>query len=315
MTVGGLLLVYAVAVGSVGHLWFHRAVWPARTPRLAIAVYLAACWSVLAGLLLAGVALAVPTTALGGGISATLGACILRLRAAYATPGGAVVAGVGLAASGALLVRLVVVLARQALRTRRQARRQVDLALLVGRRLPGLGALVVEDDHAAAFCVGGSRPTVVLTSTALQALDPDELRAVLAHERAHIAHRHHRLLTIASVLSTALPMVPLLQEAPAELGRLVEMHADDVATEQHDPTLLAQALVVLATAPSPAPVLAAGATDALARMQRLLAPVAPLEPGRRRVGAVTVVALVALPVVLALAPAFVALAQGRVAPQ
>jgi Zn-dependent protease with chaperone function len=206
------------------------------------------------------------------------------------------------------------VLVRQVVTTRRQARRQVDLALLVGHRVPGLDALVVEDEHATAFCVGGARPTVVLTTTALEALGPDQLRAVLAHERAHLAHRHHRVLTVASVLAKALPL-PLLREAPAELGRLVEMHADDAATQQHDAALLAGALVVLATSPSPEPVLAAAATDALARMHRLLAPAPPLEPAGRRFAAATVVALVLLPVLFALTPAFVALAQGRVTPQ
>ena len=196
MTVGGVLLVYAVTVGTLGLIAFQRAAWPTRTPRLAIAVYLAGCWSALAALVLAGAALAVPTTALGGGLSDTIGACIIRLRTAYATPGGALVAGLGLAASGVLLVRLVVIAARQVVRTRRQARRQVELALMVGRRQPALGAVVVDDEHATAFCVGGGRPTVVLTSAALEVLSDDELHAVLAHERAHLAHRHHRLLTV-----------------------------------------------------------------------------------------------------------------------
>jgi beta-lactamase regulating signal transducer with metallopeptidase domain len=310
-----VLLVYAVTVGTLGLISFQRASWPARTPRLAIAVYLAGCWSAIAALVLAGAALAVPTTALGGGLSATIGACIIRLRTAYATPGGAVVAGLGLAASGALVVRLLVTAARLVVRTGRQARRQVELALMVGHRQPELGAVVVDDEHPTAFCVGGGRPTVVLTSAALDVLSHDELYAVLAHERAHLAHRHHRLLTVAAVLRGALPVLPLLREAPTELGRLVEMHADDDAAQRHDPSLLASALVLLASATSSAvqqPVLAVAATDVLARMHRLLAPAPPLAMANRRLAVLAAVALALLPLLFAVTPAFVALAQGRV---
>jgi Zn-dependent protease with chaperone function len=316
MTVGGFLLVYAAIVGTAGLLCFQRAGWPLRTPRLAITVYLAACWSLLAALVLAGIALAVPATALGGGISHTLGACIHRMRHAYATPGGAAVAGFGLGVSGALLVRLVAATAHQLATTRRQAHRQVDLALLVGRMEPELGgALVVEDANATAFCVGGARPTVVFTTAALDSLNRDQVRAVLAHERAHLAHRHHRLLTAARVMARALPMIPLLRQAPAVLGRLVEMHADDAATQEHDRAVLATALVTLATTPARQPVLGASSTDALARMHRLLAPSPPLDPTARRLANVAVVALLVLPLLFAAAPALVALSQGRVAAQ
>jgi Zn-dependent protease with chaperone function len=198
---------------------------------------------------------------------------------------------------------------------RRQARRQVDLAMLVGRLEPELDALVVDDANASAFCVGGARPTVVFTTAALDSLSHDQVRAVLAHERAHLAHRHHRLLTAARVMARALPMIPLLRQAPAELGRLIEMHADDAATEQHDRAVLATALVTLATTPSRQPVLGAASTDALARMHRLLAPSPPLDATARRLANFTVVALLILPVLFAVVPALVALSQGRVAPQ
>jgi Peptidase family M48 len=315
VTVGWFLLVYAAIVGTGGPLWFRRASWPLRTPRLAITVYLAACWSLLVALLLAGLALAVPATALGGGISYTLGACIVRLRAAYATPGGALVAGLGLAVSAALLSRLGAATVSQISAMRRQARRQVDLALMIGRRAPELDAIVVDDANPSAFCVGGRRPTVVFTTAALDSLSPDQVRAVLAHERAHLAHRHHRLLTAGRVMARALPFVPLLHEAPVELGRLVEMHADDAATEHHDRAVLATALVTLATTPTRQPVLAAAATDVLARMRRLLAPSPPLDAAGRRLANITVAALVLLPLLFAVTPALVALAMGRVTPQ
>jgi hypothetical protein len=315
MTVGGLLLVYAVTVGTAGLQWFRRARWTGRSPYLGVAVYLAAAWSVLAALALAGLTLAVPATALGGGISHVLGACVLRLRAEYATPGGAAVAGVGIAVSAALVVRVAAATIAQVTAMRAQAGRQVQLARLVGRDEPDLGALVVDSDQPSAFCVGGSQPTIVFTSAALDALDPRQIRAVLAHERAHLVHHHHWMQTAARVLARALPVIPLLREAPDQLGRLIEMHADDVAVVDHERSVLATALVTLATAPARQPALAAAATDALARMRRLLAPTPPLPRAGRRAVTATAALLVVLPVLMAGTPALIALALGRVSPQ
>ena len=65
-------------------------------------VYLAAGWSVIAAVGLAGLTLAVHATALGGALSHLVRACVLRLRATYGTPGGATVAGLGLTLAGAV---------------------------------------------------------------------------------------------------------------------------------------------------------------------------------------------------------------------
>ena len=50
-----------------------------------------------------------------------------------------------------------------------------------------------------AYCLAGRQPTVVLTTGTLSVLDPGQLAAVLAHERAHLASRHHLLMTVARV--------------------------------------------------------------------------------------------------------------------
>jgi beta-lactamase regulating signal transducer with metallopeptidase domain len=315
VTVGAVLLLYALVVGKPGLSWFRRAQWPSRSPRLGIAVYVAAAWSALAAVALAGMTLAVPTTALSGGISDALGACVLRMRAEYATPGGITVAVVGIAISAAVAIRVGVATSVQVATMRKQARRQVELAQLVGRLDVDLDALVVDDDQPTAFCIGGPRPTIVFTSSAVGWLDTSQLHAVLAHERAHLTHGHHRLQTAACVLARSMPMLPLLREAPEQIGRLVEMHADDVATGAHDRSVLASALVALATAPIRQPVLAVAATDTLARMRRLLAPLPPLPRTTRRVVCGLIGVLVLLPLLTAGTPALIALALGRVTPQ
>ena len=81
MTVAAVLAAYAAGAGILGSRMLGRAKWTARAPLLAIVVYLAAGWSVIAALGLAGLTLAVHATALGGGLSHLVGACVHRLQA------------------------------------------------------------------------------------------------------------------------------------------------------------------------------------------------------------------------------------------
>jgi Zn-dependent protease with chaperone function len=322
VSVAAVLLAYAACAGTLGSRMLGRARWTARAPLLAIITYLTAVWSVVAALGLAGLTLAVHATALGGGLSHLIGACVLRLRAEYATPGGATVAGLGLILAGAVLARTAVTATTHLRATGRQASRHAQTARLVGHREPALGAVLVEHPEPAAYCVAGRHPTVVLTTGALQALDPCQLDAVLAHERAHLAGHHHRLLAMARIARQVLPFMPLMRDADAQVTRLVELHADDAATRSHDPGLLATALVILATAASPAPALAtaagpapalaAAATDAVQRIHRLLGPAKPLGPVRRQLLRATAAMIALTPLLLALTPAVVALALGRV---
>jgi Zn-dependent protease with chaperone function len=193
----------------------------------------------------------------------------------------------------------------------RQALRHAQTARLAGHPEPALGAVVVEHAQPHAYCVAGRHPTVILTTGAVQALDPDQLDAVLAHERAHLDGRHHRLLALARIGRLVLPFLPLMRDADEQVARLVELHADDAAARSRDPRLLATALVVLATAASPAPALAAAATDSVQRIHRLLGPAEPLGRARRQLLRTIAAALALTPVALALAPAVLALALGR----
>jgi Zn-dependent protease with chaperone function len=311
VTVAAVLVAYATCLGILGSPMLGRARWTARAPLLAIVTYLAAGWSVVAALGLSGLTLAVHATALGGGLSHLIGACVLRLRATYGTPGGATVAGLGLTLAGAVVARAVLTTTTHFRAARRQALRHAQTARLIGKPEPALGAVLVEHDQPAAYCVAGRQPTVILTTGAVQALDPGQLDAVLAHERAHLTGRHHRLLAMARIGREVLPFLPLMRDAEEQVARLVELHADDAAIRARDPRLLATALVVLATSASPASTLAAGATDSVQRIHRLLGPSQPLGRARRQLLRAAAVALALTPVLLALTPAVVALALGK----
>jgi beta-lactamase regulating signal transducer with metallopeptidase domain len=129
------------------------------------------------------------------------------------------------------------------------------------------------------------------------ALAPGQFDAVLAHERAHLAGRHHALKAAARIGRQVLLFLPLLRDAGAQVARLAELHADDAATRTADPRDLATALVALATPAhvTPAPALGAAATDAVQRIHRLLGPAEPLGRLRRHLLRAAAAALVFAP--------------------
>jgi Zn-dependent protease with chaperone function len=246
VTVAVILLAYAGIVGTVGARVLARARWTTRAPLLGALTYLAAGWSVLAALGLAGLTVAVHATALGGGLSQVIGACVRRLRALYAAPGGATVAELGLILAGAVAARTALTAFGQLRAAGRQALQHARTARLAGHLEPALGAVVVEHRQRAAYCVAGRCPTVIVTTGAMAALAPGQLDAVLALERAHLAGRHHALEAAARI-GRQVPLLPLLPDAEAQVARLAELHADDAATRTADPRELATALVALAT--------------------------------------------------------------------
>jgi hypothetical protein len=166
------LLLYAAGAGTTGSRLLGRAGWAVRAPLLGIVIYLAAAWPVVDAFGLAGLTLAVHATALGCELSHLVCACVLRLRDAHATPGGATAAGLRLTLAGAVLARTALTAAAYLRAVRRQAVQHAQTACLVGRPDPDLGATLLDHAQPAAYCVAGPHPTVVLTTAALQALDP-----------------------------------------------------------------------------------------------------------------------------------------------
>jgi beta-lactamase regulating signal transducer with metallopeptidase domain len=307
-----LLLAYAACVGVLGPLAARRSAWHDRAPMLAIVSYLTAAWSVIAATALAGLTLAVHATALGGGLSYLVGACVQRLRDTYATPGGTSLAAGGLGLAGLVLLCTVATGAARLRTGRRAALRHAETARLVGQEMAELAATVVDDPRPAAYCLPGPQPTIVLTTGTLQLLDDAQLAAVLAHERAHLASRHHLLMAMARTGRMVFPFIPLMREADTQVARLAELHADDAA-RAGDSGPLATALVILATGGSIAPAaMAAAANDVVQRVTRLLRPARPLGPRRRLLLGAAVLALAIIPVLLALIPALLALALGPV---
>ena len=91
MRVALVLVAYGLGLAVLAPRLLVKAAWPRRAPRLAIFAWQAVCVAVLASAVLAGLAVAVPTVSVSGGLADLLRSCVMALRAQYATPGGVAV--------------------------------------------------------------------------------------------------------------------------------------------------------------------------------------------------------------------------------
>ncbi|MFE5582593.1 M56 family metallopeptidase [Kitasatospora sp. NPDC056531] len=154
---------------------------------------------------------------------------------------------------------------------------------------------VLDDDRADAFALPGrlrrpGRPgepgRIVVTSGMLRALSGPERSALLAHERAHLAARHHVFLALAE---HAADLHPALRPLRAPLGYHLERWADEVAAARvGDRAVTARAVgrAALAANRSPWParprlVAAAHSGPVPRRVAALLQPRPAATPGTR----------------------------------
>lgn len=294
-----MLLAAAVLAGSLLLLTtavphrLARATWPQRSPSLGLVL-----WQVC-GLVGGVVAIELALTVALSPAGETHAAALTGLD-----PGGLPVwsllaAGLGVA----LLLRLLSVLLVSTARVLSQRRRHRALVDLVATRNPLLrGTSVVDHDVPVAYCLPGMRGRVVLSRGTVSLLSEDELRAVLAHERAHLAQRHDLVVLPFVALGATFPRLPCVRTARAAVAQLVEMLADDRAVRRHDRSALARALWKVGSAQVPSGGLGAGGDDVLRRAQRLLGPADRL-PLRGQAAVLVVTGLLlALPVAGLLLP-------------
>jgi Zn-dependent protease with chaperone function len=308
MTTVGLLL-FAVLLAILGPRMVGTA-WTTRAPRLGIVAWQAASAGVVLASVLAGVTLLVPVGAISHGLAAVLDACATTVAAVYRSPGRLPALLLAALLAGLVPLRLAQVAVGSWLRESRSRRELAISVLTVARPQPWMGALVVESDRAAAFCIPGRRRSVVLTSAAVDSLTRDELAAVLAHEQAHLRGRHHLVVGVARVLSRAFPWLPLFARATMELERLVEMVADDAAARRVDRVEVASALVSLSGMSAPRTALAAAQTAGALRVARLLRPLDPMGALCRGVTTAAILLVLSTPVVLAAWPLVAAVSSG-----
>ncbi|AUG75839.1 hypothetical protein CFP65_0918 [Kitasatospora sp. MMS16-BH015] len=156
-------------------------------------------------------------------------------------------------------------------------RRHRDGQALAGlRHAPAAGdLLVLPEERPDAFALPGHPARIVVTAGMLRALPAAERAALLAHERAHLTHRHHRYAALAQAAAAVNPLLGRLRE---ELAFGLERWADETAAEAVGSRQLAgralarAALATTGCVPSPPATLAYLRHRITARVGALRAP-------------------------------------------
>jgi Zn-dependent protease with chaperone function len=278
MSVAVCLLLYSLVVAVISPWVLLRLTRTGFVPWFGVVAWLVAMVCVVASWVIAAAFLITSLMRYRDQPGRLAVACLAALRRFFDGGSGPVVqAGwFTLAAAGAsALAVLGWRLGRSLWRARAYSRGHAERAWLIGRRVDGVDAVVVDAPERAAYCVAGRPNAIVVTSAALDALSDRHLQAVLAHERAHLAGRHHYVLAFARALAAAIPRVTLFGKGAREIARLLEIAADDAAARSHGSQILLDALLALSTgAPTPHGAVGAAGIDVLARAEHLAAPVA-----------------------------------------
>ncbi|KAA1251621.1 M56 family metallopeptidase, partial [Mycobacterium simiae] len=274
MNVALLLLGYGSALTWFGPLLLRRVTGTGVHPQLAVMGWLTmvcaaiAAWG--AALVILGIAVVHSV-----GRHRTLALCLetLGLTGQLGLP-HAIASALAICLLFAGLITTAVVcwrIGNHLLRQRTRSRLHAATARAIG----GVGAwpnvVVVPAPQPVAYCVTG-RPhaLVVVTTAALGRLDEQQLAAVLAHEYAHLAGRHHDLLMALRAIAASLPRLTLFSAAADVVADLLEMCADDAAVRRHGKIALVRGLLALTAPPAMASAaLGAAGTATLARATRL----------------------------------------------
>lgn len=312
-----LLTSLALAVLATLLAWpvpvlLSKARWPARAPATALLLWQAV--ALAGGLSMIGALLTYGLAPYGNTLLHSLwgfGAMVLS----GSLPQGAEFSQM-FALSGAILlgIHLLLNLGLTFSRAELSRRRHRRLVELLSSPLPERPDTRVLDHEApVAYCLPGTtRSITVLSAGLLALLDEDQLRAVVAHERAHATQRHDILLLAFRAWRGALPWFPIATRAQDAVAVLVEMLADDQARRIVSDPLLARSISLVASeavgnpgaaAASAESALAADSPSARARVGRLLEGQPQLPVVARTLMMASAIALLAVPTVLLLEPA------------
>lgn len=223
-----------------------RARWTAATPTASVVLWQAV---VLASVLSAVAVVLIAPEEISGALSAGPTAAAWGLFAALA---------VALLIVSRLVVSLVGVMRRSAARRARH-RELLDL-LDDAERSAALAGDLAADQRALrvlgaplplAYGLPGRSPRVVVSDGALRLLDTDQLRAVLAHEQAHLDARHDVVLESFAAFHRAVPRPLRNDRALGAVELLLEAAADDAARRRCGDAPLRSALELLGAAVDP----------------------------------------------------------------
>lgn len=298
MSITACLLLYSVAVLVSAPRILHFLTRDGHAPRSGVVVWLVAIGTVLLTWMIVAVMLVLDLVAHWRRGGSFVASCI-ELLCDYAAGDAGLVPQVLLLTGSAAVIGAVAAVGFRVMRVIRGLRARThghaQAVRLVGRPTGDRDVYVVDAVERTAYCVAGKPPAIVVTSAALAALDERSLRAILAHERAHLDGNHIRIVAALRGLARVFPYLPLMRRGATEVSRLLEMCADDAAVRRHGSGALLSGLMTLA-AGAPAAALGAGDVAVLTRAQRLAVPAT--QPVRLRAQA----ALTSICTVLAVGP-------------
>lgn len=245
-----LLAVLAIVLAWPVPILLSRAQWPARAPFTAMLLWQAI--ALAGGLSMIGAMLVYGLEPIGDNLIAGLRALAGMVLFNAPTTALGFWHIFALSAAALLTAHLVFTLLLTYYKIERQRRRHRELlALLASPSAEGAGTLVISHDSPVAYCLpGGARSVTVLSDGLMAALEPDELRAVLSHENAHLSQRHHLLLWAFAAWRQALPWLPTTRLAQEAVNSLIEMLADDVALKTESKATLIKAIAIVASGSS-----------------------------------------------------------------
>jgi len=172
--------------------------------------------------------------------------------------------------TGIVTVRLLISGDRVGRNLRSVRRRHRELVDLLATEGDG-HTRVLEHPTPTAYCLPGVRRRVVLTQGTIDRLSPDELEAVMAHERAHLVARHDLVMEFFTVVHEAVPRFVRSSAALHEVHLLIEVLADRAAVRRAGVVTTARAIVGMADGPRPTGTMAIreSTADARARIELL----------------------------------------------
>ncbi|HVL85304.1 MAG TPA: M56 family metallopeptidase [Pseudonocardia sp.] len=297
LTALGLLLFGALLAEPVSRT-LAAAGWPARDPVGALLVWQAV--GLAGGLALLGSGVVYGLAPLGENLPTAVPGLVAAIGAGEVPAGLRLDHGLALLAAALLAVRLLGVLAAVTLRTLRTRRRHRDLLDVLGTPWPAApGARVLDHPVPVAYCLPGRRARLVVSAGALDALDGSGVRAVLAHERAHLRERHDLVVLPFVAWGATAPFVRGMACAQFAVAALIEMRADDVASTGAAPAELVGALRTVA-GPAPAAALTSFAAALDHRISRIADPPPAFPPAGRVLVRLAALAIAAAPAAIIL---------------
>lgn len=311
LVIAASLVLLLLAAGFGGDRLLACASWPLRHPGLALRAWMGlalTCYLAVPAALLV-----LAHDVLEHALMWALHADKDELHDQYAS-GAVAVAwnGTALVALGLVTAVAWVVVAQRAkvVRERRALHRSRVWRGSAGPGCGGTPVVIVPDLRPAAWCCPGRYRAIYITQGAATSLPAVALDALVAHETAHLKHRHHRYIFVAQVAGRLAAHVGLLRNMRTQVGALVEMEADDVAIGRHGRRAVIRALLVVSMPGPPMPVPQAATLSMSGsvgpRVQRLvsdpLVGAHHLRWWQRQLAQSLVVAIAASPVVALLLP-------------